>query len=206
MNASILEDFGSRMPVGAPPARPAAAAKDIDRFDDGYNAGWDDAMAQVEAEQTRVGEGLATRLGSLEQGHRAAVAASLLALEPTLREIFDKLLPRTAERAFLPLLLEEIERLLDDGAGKLALHVAPEEEASVVRLLARAKIGPDRVTVRSEPALSISQAQLRWQGQERRIDLERTLEALDEALESFLATLDRGTDLKESDLKEAANG
>ena len=207
MSRFALEDFGT--PASARAAGPgpeAAAAGVADRFDDGYNAGWDDAMAQVEAEQTRVAERLAERLVTLEQDQRAATAAALAALEPAMRDIFDKLLPRTAGRAFLPLLIEEVRTALDIAGGKLALHVAPEEEAAVVRLLERAAIGADRVRVRPEATLSISQALIRWDGQERRIDLEGVLSALDDALETFLATMDRGPDAGDADIKEAVNG
>lgn len=205
MSSLALEDFGSGGPMhgsvnGAP--TPAGA----DRFDAGYNAGWDDAMAQIETEQTRVSERLAERLDALELGQRAANAAALSALEPTLRDIFDKLLPRTAERAFLPLLLEEVRTVLADDAGRLVLHVAPEEENALLRLLERADLSAERVTVRAEPALSISQALIRWEGQERRVDLEGVLAALDDALETFLATMDRGPDAADPDLKEAKHG
>lgn len=203
MSRFALEDFGKhafpRAAGGGSPMAPGAA----DRFDDGYNSGWDDAMSQVETEQTRVAERLAERLGGLEQSRQAATAAAIQALEPALRDIFDKLLPRTVERAFLPLLLEEVGSVLGAAGGKVSLHVAPEEEAAVTRLLERAQIGADRVGVRPEATLSISQALIRWDGQERRVDLEGVLTALDDALETFLATMDRGPT---ADTKEAVNG
>ena len=52
----------------------------------------------------------------------------------------------------------------------------------------------------------MSQALIRWDGQERRIDLEGVLAALDDALETFLATMDRGPDAADADTKEAVNG
>ncbi|WP_339640529.1 hypothetical protein [Jannaschia helgolandensis] len=176
----------------------------IDRFDDGYNAGWDDAMAQVEAEQSRVAAQLAERLTGLERDQRAAMTTALMTLEPALRDVFDKLLPSTVERAFLPILLEEVEAVLDAGTECLTLVVAPEDAAPVARLLERGGIAAERVTVTPEPALSMSQALIRWTGQERQIDLEGVLTALDDALETFLATMDRGQDA--AGLKEALNG
>lgn len=205
MSRFALEDFGTLPRPHAPHQAAADAPASAQRFDEGYNAGWDDAMARVEAEQGRVGERLAERLGQMEMGQRAANAAAVTALEPALREIFDTLLPRAAERAFLPLLLEEVGTVLAGDAGRLAVHVAPEEEQAVQRLLARAGHAGQRVVVRAEPALSISQALLRWEGQERRVDLEGVLAALDDALETFLATMDRGEDAA-PDMKEAMNG
>ena len=207
MSAFALEDFGTSAPARhGESALQTAGPKGEDRFDDGYNSGWDDAMTQVDAEQSRVAERLADRLVTLEHDQRAATAAALSALEPALRDIFDKLLPRAAERAFLPLLLEEVRTALDTAGGRLVLHVAPEEETAVLRLLERAGIARDRVGVRSEATLSMSQALIRWGGQERRVDLESVLTSLDDALETFLATMDRGPDAADADIKEAIDG
>ena len=200
-----LEDFGTGAGAAMPVRATARPVQPDDRFDDGYNAGWQDAMDRVEAEQAKVGERLAERLDRMEMTQRAANAAALAALEPTLRDIFDTLLPRAAERAFLPILLEEVGAVLADDAGRLSLHVAPEEEQAIRRALARAGHADGRVSVRPEPALSVSQALVRWEGQERRVDLEGVLSALDDALETFIATMDRGDDAA-PDLKEAING
>ncbi|GIT91639.1 hypothetical protein JANAI62_20960 [Jannaschia pagri] len=189
MTRIILEDFGQS-------ARPAPVHETVTQdvpdagFDEAYNAGWDDAMAQVDAEQGRVSEKLRERLLLLERDQQAAVASAISALEPLLHDVFDKLLPRAAERSFIPLLLEEVEQVLADGAGHLVILVAPEEAASLARLLERSDLSPDQVSVKSEPALSLSQALVRWDDQERRIDLEAALSALDQALETFLASVE----------------
>ncbi|MEL6587066.1 MAG: hypothetical protein AAFQ50_10455, partial [Pseudomonadota bacterium] len=72
--------------------------------------------------------------------------------------------------------------------------VAPVETADWGKLLERGKLDPDRVSVRAEPAMSLSQAIVRWDDQERRIDLEAVLAALDDALERFLTSIHEGTD------------
>ncbi len=205
MNAFALEDFGNVRPF-ARPAPPAAEAPRTDRYEEGYNAGYDDAMAQVEAEQGRLAETFAERLMGLDLDRRAAMGTALTALEPAMREIFDRLLPHAAERSFLPILMQEIRSAFEGDAVAMTVLVAPEDHARLVRLLERADFGSERVTVRSEPALSINQALLRWEGQERRVDLEGVLTALDDALETFLSTMDRGTSAGDDTMKEAANG
>ncbi|WP_146204859.1 hypothetical protein [Jannaschia seohaensis] len=146
-------------------------------------------MAQVDAEQGRLGDRLRDRLEALEIAQADAMRSSVSALEPVLHEIFDKLLPRAVERGFLGVLMEEVGTLAADEAGRFTIQVAPEEAPRVTRLLARADLAPNRVTVRPEPALALSQALIRWEANERRIDLESVLGALDDALESFLDTL-----------------
>lgn len=187
---SLFEDFGSRTP--APIARRSAAPQPAsDRFDEGYNAGWDDAMARVAEEQTRIGEQLADRLIALETDHLTARQALINDLEPALREVFDKLLPHAVERAFLSNLLEEVNLALAATNDQLQILVSPEDVAPMMRLLDRADIPPARASVSAEPALALSQALIRWTGQERRIDLEGVLSDLDAALDTYFATLDR---------------
>ncbi|PWJ17408.1 flagellar assembly protein FliH [Jannaschia seohaensis] len=187
-----LEDFGRRPEGKKPPAAVSAPIEDAETdatYDRAYNAGWDDAMAQVDAEQGRLGDRLRDRLEALEIAQADAMRSSVSALEPVLHEIFDKLLPRAVERGFLGVLMEEVGTLAADEAGRFTIQVAPEEAPRVTRLLARADLAPNRVTVRPEPALALSQALIRWEANERRIDLESVLGALDDALESFLDTL-----------------
>ncbi|UWQ18444.1 hypothetical protein [Jannaschia sp. M317] len=189
MSRLPLEDFGKPRPIPVPEI--ATMPVDTEEFDAAYNAGWDDAMAQVDSEQGRIGEKLGDRLVTLERDQKAAISSAIAALEPMLHEVFDKLLPRAAERSFLAILLDEIRDLMAAEAGKLLIQVAPEEAPELGRLLDRANISPERVTVRAEPALALSQALVRWDDQERRIDLEAVLSALDDALESFLASIEQ---------------
>ncbi len=204
MSGLRLEDFGPR---SAPLQRaPAGAADPQDtRFDDGYNAGWDDAMSQVETEQTAASETLRERVSELRIDRGAAMAAALRSLEPILRDVFDKVLPRAAERSFLPTLMEELGDVLNDDVAKLSVVVSPEDATRLLRLLARSGLDDGRVSVRAEPALSLSQALIRWEDGERRLDFETVLSDLDEALDTFLSTLDR-EDAADSPSQEAANG
>ncbi len=197
-----LEDFGRPLvlrPVPGPATEGAG-----DRYDEGYNAGWDDAMAHQEGLQTQIGEQLATRLSALDRTREEIRRDLVAALEPAFRDIFDKVLPRTAERAFLPCLVEEAADVLRDATEDVRILVTPEDVSPLEALLDRAGIGPDQATVAAEPALAMSQALIRWTGQERRIDFDAVLEGLDASLETFFATLDRGQDAAE--LKEAQNG
>jgi flagellar assembly protein FliH len=201
MNLPRLEDFG-----GTAPASPVRAAPKPGAYDEGYAAGWEDAVSRLDARNAVVGERLAETLGTLAASHREASATVIAALEPALREIFDTLLPRIAQDAFLPVLMEEIAAITAADDRALILLVAPEEEPALIRLLDRGGLS-DRVTVRAEPALALSQALIRWGGQERRIDLDGVLAALDDALEAFLAEVapprPGSTDTQH---KEAANG
>lgn len=198
---ALLEDFGS----AAPRAVPKAASPDrTDRFDDGYNAGWDDAMAQVAQDQTRIAEQLADRLAVLAPEGDALRRKLMADLEPALRDVFDKVLPHAVDRSFLGTVLMEITQTMAAANEDLTVFVSPEDVAPMLRLLDRAALSSDQVQVTAEPALAMSQALLRWTGQERRIDLGGVLTEMDDAIDTFFATLDRGQNA--ADIKEAQNG
>lgn len=186
----LLEDFGRR-PSAKIVGEPGTSPKAPDRFDEGYNAGWDDAMARLEEEQARIGEELGRNLMTIERDHLAARQDLVADLEPALRDIFDKLLPHAVERSFLSNLLEEVDLALAATTDQLCILVSPEELAPMLRLLERADIPPTRAHVIAEPALALSQAMIRWSGQERRLDLEGVLTDLDAALDTYFSTLDR---------------
>lgn len=224
MKMSIFEDFG------AVPSAPFDAAEPQDQvpegdatpdappagYDEGYSAGWEDATAQLEAEGLRVSEGLAAALSRAELARDDAMALTLASLGPALTDIFDRLLPQVAGRAFLPMLLQEVEAALDDAQGPVTLLVAPEEVGRVQSALARLTPDAPQVALRGEPALGLSQALIRWEGEARRIDLEAVLTALDGALDDLMASasptpsgtgMDAGADTDHDiTFKEAANG
>jgi flagellar assembly protein FliH len=186
MTRLALEDFGARPSAAREPAAPATPPVD---YDAAYSAGWDDAMAQVDGEQGVIAHRLADRLKSLELDRSDCVAATVRSLEPLLHEVFDKLLPHAAERGFLALLLDEIQAAAAGAGDPMTVRVSPEEAPQLTRLLGRAGLGPDRVTVAPEPALALSQALLAWEGRERAVDLSRVLAEMDAALDDFLASI-----------------
>ncbi|SDY44932.1 hypothetical protein SAMN05444004_101469 [Jannaschia faecimaris] len=200
--APLFEDFGD--PEASPPARSSPTAVAVDRYDDGFNAGWDDAMAQVDAEQSRIGAQLAIRLAEIDRDEREAGQALIADLEPALRDVFDKVLPHAVERTFLGCLMEEITDVLNAANEQLTVNVSPEDVTPMTRLLGRAGIGPTQAIVSGESALAMSQALITWTGQERRIDLDGVLSELDSAIDTFFETLDRGQNA--TDIKEAQNG
>lgn len=195
----LLEDFGR----GRAPSVARSASVTSDRFDEGYNAGWDDAMARVEEEQARIGAQLAARLAAIERDHDTARLALIADLEPALRDVFDKVLPHAVERTFLPNLLEEVSLALETANDQLRILVSPEDVAPMTRLLDQAGIGPHQAVVAAEPALAMSQALIRWTGQERSVDLDGVLSDLDTALDTYFETLERGQNA--FDRKEAQN-
>jgi flagellar assembly protein FliH len=183
---SFLEDFGQidARHVDLDRSAKVGGAERVE-FDDGYRAGWEDALAEAAEERSGISRALGERLLELSHSQEAANRAALASLEPLLHELFDKVLPRAADKFFLPVILEEARALLD-GAGAQALRVAVcPDEAAAMRALAR-DAGLDAATIVEDPAMSPSQAMLRHEREERRVDLAEVLARFDDALDEFL--------------------
>jgi flagellar assembly protein FliH len=187
MKTVPLEDF-ARDPQAPTAVTPVADAPQVD-YEAAYGAGWEDAMAQVEAERSRVSEALSDRLSQIAETRESAVLDTVHLLEPFLHELFDKVLPHAADRGFLGVVLEEARSLLGRAAETVTIQVAPEQAPALIRLVEQGALDGERVCIQSEPALPLSQALLRWDARERLVDMTAVLAAIDEALEHFLATL-----------------
>ncbi|MEM7642813.1 MAG: hypothetical protein AAF366_09820 [Pseudomonadota bacterium] len=195
MSAPHLEDFGTKVPSRTTPMAMASAADAATgAYEQGYNAGWDDALAQIAEEKGRIGETLAERLSLVEQTRDEAMAQMLRALEPLLNDVFDKVLPRAVDRGFLRRLLQEAEAVLEETR-------TPEEVAALDALVASRPDLSDVVKVKAEPALALSQAILAWEGGQKRLDLQSAMSALEAAFQDLTQTIP-----DTSIPKEAING
>lgn len=202
MSAPHLEDFGTKVPSRTTPMAMASAADAATgAYEQGYNAGWDDALAQIAEEKGRIGETLAERLSLVEQTRDEAMAQMLRALEPLLNDVFDKVLPRAVDRGFLRRLLQEAEAVLEETNASLTLLVTPEEVAALDALVASRPDLSDVVKVKAEPALALSQAILAWEGGQKRLDLQSAMSALEAAFQDLTQTIP-----DTSIPKEAING
>lgn len=177
----LLEDFA--LPVRMQPS------PEIDRtevFDQGYREGWNDAASAIKADDLRLGESLAEHLLGMAHTQAAAASLCLAQIEPLLTELFDKILPRAADRAFLSLILQEAETLLAAKSDKaLIIRVAPEALGPLHDILGTSGEALVSVQVEAEPGMDPLQARLVHPDGEREIDLTRILDAMDEAFEAL---------------------
>ncbi|KIT14284.1 hypothetical protein [Jannaschia aquimarina] len=182
----IFEDFSSGAPISS------AAVPTADHYDDGYRQGWADAAEKIRADDLRVGARVAAQLEKFSHTQSAAMSICLAQLEPLLTEIFDKLLPRAADRGFLALILQEAEAALSEAEGnKLTLRVAPDTVGPLRAYLEAVGADLTDYDILADPDLDPLQAGLSAPSIEREIDVGRLLDALDEAFASL--TPDRST-------------
>ena len=191
----LLEDFADpfadrrarvRQPKAVQEAMDAAEAERTKRYEEGYRQGWEDAAARIKSDDARTGARAAARIEGLAHTQRAAMALCLAQLEPVLAEVFDKVLPRAADRGFVGLIVQEAGAMLRSAENHvLALHVAPDAVEPVKAALAAAEADLSAVRLQADPELEPMQALLSHPGAEREVDVDRILDALDQSFDAM---------------------
>jgi len=164
----------------------ASAMEDakIASFEQGYTAGWDDAVAAQEIDQTRIRADLARTLQTLSFSFQEARAHVLQAIRPLILEITNRLLPEMAREALAPIVLETLMPMADTMAdAPLTLVLNPSVRAQVEQLLEQATGLP--MVIEEEPSLSEGQVYIRFGTAETKVDLSQATADITNAVRAF---------------------
>lgn len=180
-----LDDFGH------PSAAPAAAAvlsedARLAAYEDGYKAGWDDAVAAEEESQARIATDFARNLRDLGFTYAEARAHVLDGITPLLCLMAEKILPETARDCFA----ENILDLVRAEAGKSAdqpiqIVINPSQRAALDSLLEQAAPAFPLV-VTEEDSLGPGQAHIRSGAGETTLDIDEAEARIREAVAAAL--------------------
>ncbi|MFN0113990.1 MAG: flagellar biosynthesis protein [Paracoccaceae bacterium] len=150
----------------------------------GYNAGWEDAIAARDSEDSQLRENLARSLADLSFTYHEAHGHVLGAIRPLLLDMVRKVLPAVARETLAPMIVEQILPLAKSLAGApVEVLVSPGSRAPVEEALSRSISFP--LSVVDEPAFGPGQAQLRLGASEVRVDLDGAVSAIAEAVTAF---------------------
>jgi flagellar assembly protein FliH len=188
MPALRLEVFDSvAAGDGAPQPLVEASALDeakVAAFEQGYSAGWEDAAAAQEGDQSRIRADLARNLQSLAFTFQDARTHVLQAIRPLILEMATRLLPEVAREALAPAVLEAVMPLADDLAdAPLTLVLNPAVRDRVETLLAQATGLP--MQVEEEPSLGEGQVYIRLGPSETKVDLTQATDDIATAVRGF---------------------
>ena len=194
MTVSIaLEDFAFAASNAAGPdfvPKDQVAASESAAYEQGYSAGWDDAIRADEEAQARISAEFARNLQDLGFTFHEARAHVMRAMEPLLIEMVSKFLPAVAAEGLAALVLEEILPLADQAAdGPIDLMVPVGLGAKLEALLADHSAIPVRMV--EEPSLGEGQVLLRSSKLEKRIDLDEAISKVSDALSALYHTSHR---------------
>lgn len=153
-------------------------------YDQGYSAGWEDAVAAQSDEQDRIRGDLARHLQALGFSYQEARMHVLRAIEPLLVEIVGRLLPELARESLAPVVLEALMPMAKAMADTpVTLVMNPAARPAIEALLERATGLP--LVLQEEPTLGEGQVYLRLGSTETHVDLDRAVADITAAVRGF---------------------
>ncbi|WP_282159065.1 hypothetical protein [Shimia thalassica] len=184
--ANLLENFCVEQPTPSDKDDPASARDDelLDSFEQGYKAGWEDAIRAKAEEKAHVSAALAGNLQELTFTYHDAKTSVLADLGPVLNAVVRTLLPKVAYRSMGERLVEQLLLLAETNSTKdVRISVASTEVVAVSELLPENLAFP--VLVTGDASLSPGQAHINFSGREQQIDLDELLTELEKSIEAF---------------------
>lgn len=181
-----LFDTPDTLPARASMVLQASALEDIRMlaYEQGYTAGWDDAVASQSDDQTRIKADFARNLQSLGFTFQEVRMHVLRAVQPLIYEIVASLLPQMARETLAAVALETLMPLADEMADTpVSIVLNPASRAAVETLLEQATGLP--LTIIEEPTLGEGQVYLRLGEVETRVDLDRAIADIATAVRDF---------------------
>jgi len=171
-------------------SREEAEAARLEGYDAGYQSGWDDAMAQVAADQTKISEEFARNLRDLGFTYHEARAHVIASMEPLVEALISALFPQFAADAIAAQVMSIVQGHADRlGSQPIRLRVSPDDVEALRAMPALSDSFPMEIT--EEPALATGQAQLVLGKSEYRIDLADVIDATRAALTALHDTNER---------------
>ena len=185
----VLEDFGVPSTYAEPPPAPRdedeLEAARLESFDTGYRAGWDDALKAQSEDQTRISSDFTQNLQDLSFTYHEACAQVLNGISPLLEEVVGKLLPAMLRETLGLHVAEQLSRMAREiGALEVEIAVAPGCTEAVAPLL-EADVGFPLRLVEDE-TLAEGQADIRFAGTEKQIDLSSLVNDVAQAVRGFM--------------------
>lgn len=184
--AHLLEDFGTARQKSS-----VVSLSDVDfeeekleAFENGYTAGWDDAVKSQSEDQTKVSSDFARNLQDLSFTYHEAHSHVIKAMNPLLQQIVEAVLPEVAHKTIGLRVVEQLREMARGQAGQtVEIRVAPANVAAMEKLIDQELAFP--VGVSEDPALGEGQAYMRFGTSERQIDLDEVLAGIGQAVAGF---------------------
>ncbi len=181
-----LETFDMPAPVAN---LPEVAQGEIEElrlaaYEQGYSAGWDDAVAAQSDEVSQLRADLGRNLIEMTLAHREARQHVLGTLEPLLLDMVTKVLPTIAHQTLGPIILEQLRPVAETMSSAPIIVMTAPRNREIVENLLSAQTGLP-ITVREEPSLGDGQAFLKLAESETRVDLDGVISAIAAAVAAF---------------------
>lgn len=164
----------------------AAAVEEakVASFEQGYSAGWDDAVAAQQGDQEKIRADLARNLQTLSFTFQDARSHVLQSIRPLILEMVNRLLPEVAREALAPTVLDAVMPLAEGLAdAPVTLVLNPANRPQVEDLVAQATGLP--MVIDEEPSMPDGQVYIRFGTAETKVDLAQVTADIGLAVRSF---------------------
>lgn len=197
-----LEDFGSPRRVATPTPTPALQsapepvstgptpeeleALRTEAYEQGYQAGWDDAVNAQSEDKTRIGAEFARNLQDLGFTFHEAKSHVMKTLEPLLSEMVTKVLPNLVSETLGQTIIEELIPFAEEASDAVVqIVVASGCKGSIEAIIDTSLTIP--LEIIEEPSLADGQVYLRMGELEKKIDMDSAIERIGDAISSIYA-------------------
>lgn len=185
---AFLEDFGEI----SQQSEDSVTLTDIDfegqkleSFENGYKAGWEDAIKAHADDQNRLASDFTQNLQDLSFTYHEAYSQVLGAMTPLLDQMVKVLLPSLAREALGLHILDQLqEQCRSAGSPTVEVLVSPSNHSAVAKLMEQDFGYPLRLI--EDEMLGDGQADIRFGETEQQIDLTSVLEGIEQAVKGFV--------------------
>ncbi|WP_170762741.1 ABC transporter ATP-binding protein [Ruegeria lacuscaerulensis] len=169
--AHLLEDFTQQAGGGKLHLLDEDALEEqrLAAFEQGYSAGWEDAIQAQEQNRGQMSAELGKSLEDMSFTYHEAITRMGLSLEPMFRSLVQVVLPETLDRGFATRLVEQLTEMAREQIGQPMQIFVPNGRAGEVEcLLPQDLSAPTRVI--EDPSLEVGQARLQVGTSQREVD------------------------------------
>lgn len=190
--AHLLVDFANFHGAGSEPVFTDATLEEhqLEAFEQGYQAGWEDSAKAHAEEGLRINNDLASALQGWSFSFNDAQTQMLASLKPLFQQISDTLIPALARTGAPHLLAEQLTLLSKQQLGEtMKLSVSEEELPALERHLQFG--GSYSVEFIADPSLNAGEFHISVGSEEHFIDINQVTSAVQDALEAMTTNLER---------------
>mmetsp|Transcript_22361 Transcript_22361/g.35780 ORF Transcript_22361/g.35780 Transcript_22361/m.35780 type:complete len:201 (-) Transcript_22361:1361-1963(-) len=159
----------------------------LQAFENGYQAGWEDAVKAQTDTGGHISAALAASLQDASFEYHEVRSSLTGAVQTILAEVLNSVLPKIAQDSLGAHIREQVVVMCQGALDKsIEISVAPQSESAVQSLLADDLGQPFVLT--TDPLLTPAQAVLRLGADEREIDLGRLVDGINASVSTFFET------------------
>lgn len=152
-------------------------------FEEGYQAGWDDAIRAENANQSNVSTEFAKNLLDIGFSFHEARTQIMRALRPLLLEIISKVVPHSMSETIGHSVLEELIPIIDSAANQPIKILVSADNIKAINAVLESEIAVP-LDVEEEPTFSNGQVQIRCGNIEKNMNFEQVITRINDVVES----------------------